>query len=129
MRAIDTNIVVRLVALDDDRQVALAKTVLAEPFIILPSVVLEATWVLSSSYAMPRDEIVDGLSAVFSNPNAVLASPQAIRSALAAFRKDGEFADHLHVALASEVGADVFATFDRKLGNRAASEVEIEMLG
>lgn len=128
MRAIDTNVVVRLVALDDDRQVAIAEALILERFIVLPSVVLETVWVLATSYMMGREDIVDGLVAVFRNPNAVLISPQAIGSALAAFRTGGEFPDHLHVALASDAGAENFATFDRRLSNRVAPNMLIETL-
>lgn len=128
MRAIDTNIVVRLIARDDERQLELAKALLDEPAIVLPSVVLETVWVLATSYAMGREAIVDELTALLANPNMLLTSPLAIRSALTAYRSGGQLPDHLHVALASEVGADVFATFDRKVVNHAATDVIINVL-
>jgi predicted nucleic-acid-binding protein len=128
MRAIDTNIVVRLIARDDERQVGNASALLHEPFILLPSVILESAWVLGTSYAMSRIEIVDSLVALARHPEAIVVSSQAVDAALQAFRIDGELADHLHVALAADAGATRFVTFDRRLTSRAATEVEIETL-
>jgi predicted nucleic-acid-binding protein len=128
MRAVDANIIVRLIVRDDDRQVATATILVEQPFIVLPSVVLEMIWVLASVYALPRRTIVDEVIAIFRNPNAVLMAPDAVRLALAAYRTGGQFPDHLHIALAKEVGASSFATFDRKLRNRAAPELKLETL-
>jgi predicted nucleic-acid-binding protein len=113
VRAIDTNILVRLCILDDEVQVTAAKTLLSEPFLVIPTVVLEAEWVLRSVYTLPPQRIANDLLAVLRHPNALTVSPAAMRAALDELSEKADFADALHAHLAAEAGATLFATFDR----------------
>ena len=114
MRAIDTNILVRLIARDDADQSGIADAILAAgDVVLLPTVLLEAEWVLRSRYALPRDAIASRLSAVCGQDNVTVVSAQAVAMALSAYADKGDFADLLHYALATEVGAAAFATFDQ----------------
>lgn len=114
MKAVDTNILVRLVARDDPEQLRTARQVMAAGgVLLLPTVVLEAEWVLRSRYRLPRRQIAEGLGTLCAQEGVAVASGKAVAAALDAYAEGGDFADHLHFALAAEQGADAFATFDR----------------
>jgi predicted nucleic acid-binding protein len=129
MRAVDTNVVVRLCVLDDPDQTAIAAALIDEPFLLLPTVLLEAEWVLRSFYSYDAVRIANDLSDVASHPNAVTVSPSAVLQALDALRRGADFADMLHIALAVEANATRFATFDRGIAKRlAGTPIAIETL-
>ena len=125
MRALDTNIIVRLVARDDGAQVASAEALLSAPFLILPTVILEAVWVLRTTYALSPSEIVDRLGRVLGNEYAVVQSGRAILWAFRRYCEGADFADMLHIALANEAEAKSFATFDRRMAHADISGLTI----
>ncbi len=128
MRAIDTNILVRLVAQDHTSQLEVAFQLLDEEFLILPTVVLETEWVLRSSYGMDRQAIADELRDVLGHEMAKLVSGNAIYAALEKLEEGADFADALHASLALELGATTFATFDKsaeKLLHKLPIQIEI----
>jgi predicted nucleic-acid-binding protein len=129
VRAVDTNILVRLVARDDHEQARAADGIIAGgEVLVLPSVLLETEWVLRSRYAMPRDEIATRLSAVCGQEGVTVASEGAILAALTAYADAGDFADLLHFALASEAGATAFITFDRGFAGVDQVPLELEII-
>jgi predicted nucleic-acid-binding protein len=131
VRTLDTNVVVRLFVRDDDDQVAIAERLIVEaPFLVLPSVLIEAVWVAKSRYGMPRAAIVTEIAKVLGHENAVVVSPQAARWALDRFEAGADFADMLHYALAEELDATSFATFDKRIKPHqiAGSAVTLERL-
>ena len=128
MRAIDTNILVRLIARDDAEQVAQAEAAVSAPFLLLPTVVMEAEWVLRGRYALPRDRVADGFAIVAGLPQAMVVSAPALADAIARWRVGGDFADHLHQTLAAEADASGFITFDRKLAAAADAPLPVTLL-
>ncbi len=128
MLAIDTNIVVRLIARDDAAQVALAEALVSAPFLLLPTVMLESEWVLRARYVLPRVRIADGFAIIAGLPTATVASAPALAAAIARWRGGGDFADHLHQALAVEHEATGFATFDRKLASGNEPPLPVTLL-
>ncbi len=119
MRAVDTNVLVRLIAADDEAQLKTAHKLLEEPFLILPTVVLEAVWVLSNVYRLPRSMIVDRLTTILGYSLASVVSGEALNWTLVHFLEGADFADMLHVALAADAEASSFATFDKSLASAA----------
>jgi predicted nucleic-acid-binding protein len=129
MRAVDTNIVVRLLARDNDDQLAIAEKLIGEPFLILPTVILEAVWVLQVTYKVSRSELALKLNDLLGNSNAILVSGDALKQAVDDYAIGGDFGDSLHLALAGEADAASFATFDKKLAkSRQQSSIQIETL-
>lgn len=128
MQALDTNILVRLIARDDAEQVARAEAAVAAPFLLLPTVVLETEWVLRARYSLPRHRVADGLAIIAGLPTATIVSAAALAAALARWRDGGDFADHLHQALAAEADAVGFTTFDRKLATDTAAPLPVTPL-
>lgn len=129
MRAVDTNVLVRLIAEDDPVQVAISERLTLEPFIVLPTVVLETVWVLEKTYRMPPGQVSGRVSTLLGNLNAIVVSGGAIEWALARYETGADFADALHIALARDANADRFATFDRGIAKSIAeTPVELETL-
>jgi predicted nucleic-acid-binding protein len=118
VRAIDTNILVRLAGRDDPDQLETAYQLIAEDFLVLPTVVLETEWVLRSSFGMDREEITGELRDVFGLATANFVSGKAIFAALANYETGADFGDALHAFLAAEAGATNFATFDQGVGKQ-----------
>jgi predicted nucleic-acid-binding protein len=119
MIAIDTNVLVRLLANDDPVQSPRAAALFAsEDVYVAKSVLLETEWVLRFSYGLSRAVIGAALDQLASSGSVTLEDPSAIRTAIDAHNAGMDFADALHVA--SGTGADKFVTFDKKLGAQAA---------
>lgn len=127
MTAVDTNILVRLIARDDPEQTAIAKDVIARGnILILPTVLLECEWVLRSRYRLSRQRIAFGLEAVCGSNGVTVASAKAVAATLTRYAKTGDFADLLHLALAQEASATTFVTFDRDVMEPGDSRITVE---
>ena len=57
MRAVDTNVLVRLVTRDDGKQVAAAESFISKGAWVSNLVLIEATWVLAAVYELTHPEI------------------------------------------------------------------------
>jgi predicted nucleic-acid-binding protein len=122
MIAIDTNIIVRLLANDDPDQTARALRLLKEDRVFVAStVILETEWVLRSAYRADRGAIQQSLRKFLALPNVFIENERAVLQALEAHAAGMDFADALHLATAHG-RATRFATFDQSLQRRAASQ-------
>ena len=121
MRSLDTNILVRALVSDHEVQSPKARAIMAEPCLILPTVVLETVWVLASRTSMNAPTIAAVIMALTDMPHIVLADRSAVIWALERFRRGADFPDMLHLALSR--AADSFATFDRSIARYADAEV------
>ena len=118
MRAIDTNIVVRFLTADDEKQAKAARKVIEEGDVfVATTVVLEIEWVLRAGYSFTPAVIADGLRAIGGLPGITLEAPVEVAQALDWLGEGMDFADALHLAKAGHCSA--FVTFDRKLAKRA----------
>lgn len=118
MRAIDTNVIIRVLADDHVEQAERARTVLAgEDVLVLTTVLLETAWVLKSVYRRSEREVADILLQFVGLPSLVLEEPARIARALEATKAGMGFADALHLAGAAE--CDEFLSFDRHCASAA----------
>jgi predicted nucleic-acid-binding protein len=118
MISVDTNVIVRLAANDDDEQVKRAKRMFERaPIFIAVTVLLETEWVLRSAYNVSRDRIAHFLGGIAGLENVHIEARARFERALGAYREGLDFADALHLAAAD--GSDGFATFDETLRARA----------
>ena len=132
VRTLDTNVVVRLFVRDDDDQVAIAERLVEDgSFLLLPSILIEAVWVGKSRYGMRRETIATELAKILGHENAIVVSSTAVAWALDRFGAGADFADMLHFALAEELEATSFATFDKRIKPHQVkgSTVTLERLG
>ena len=118
MRAIDTNIVVRIVTDDDPDQVKKASKALSKGGIFLSlTVCLETEWVLRSAYHMSPNEVADGLTIFAGLETIEVEDPEALIEAIAGLRAGMDFADALHLACAQHCTA--MLSFDTDFAKRA----------
>ena len=125
MIAVDTNVIIRLLTLDDPAQGAQAKQLFASNAIFVPkTVLLEVEWVLRSLYGFQRDRIAAALCGFIALENLDCEDLPCVQRALDWVEQGLDFADALH--LASSLAVRRFATFDDRLRKRAMALGEIE---
>jgi predicted nucleic-acid-binding protein len=118
MRAADTNIVVRVLARDEARQVRQAEAFVAAGAWISHLVLAEAIWVLASTYRLPWPDVADTIEKLLNHREFVLEDPPTVAAALAQFRSHPTlgFSDCLILEIARKAGHLPLGTFDRELG-------------
>ena len=115
MIALDTNVLVRCIVLDDAVQAAIGKRLLQHPggFLLSKTVLLELESVLRAAYRVQRERIHAALMTLCGLPGAEVESALAVAQALADYAAGLDFADALH--LASSPADEGFISFDAKL--------------
>lgn len=127
MIAIDTNVVVRLLVGDHLAQTRQARRLLERHEVaVVTTVLLESEWVLRAGYGFSRGQIAAALRAFLGLPNVNSDAPAVIAHALNAFDDGLDFADALHLALASK--ATDFFTFDRQLAKAAKGGPKVALV-
>ncbi len=119
MIAVDTNVLVRVMANDDTEQARLAAAMLkrSEQVFISKTVLLEVEWVLRSAYKLDSPTILNALREFLDRPNVELEDESAVRHALNWCQQGMDFADAMH--LASAGAGREFLTFDTNLIKKA----------
>ncbi len=117
MRAIDTNVVVRLVVRDDLRQTASAESFVEGGAWVSVLALAEATWVLSTVYRLNSNELAKAIEMLLHHQDLVLQDPEVVAAALELLRAKPalKFSDCLIVHLARKAGHFPLGTFDRNL--------------
>lgn len=114
MLAIDTNVVVRLLAGDHPDQSARARELIERHMVLAPTtVVLESEWVLRGAYGLAKADVLAALRAFAGLPNVTLQEPDRVAAALKWADGGMDFADALHLAAAAD--CEAFVTFDQKM--------------
>jgi predicted nucleic-acid-binding protein len=118
MRAIDTNVVVRLIVRDDDRQTASAEQFIRSGVWLSVLGLVEATWVLETVYHFSSKDLIAAIEMLLHERHLVLEHPDAVEAALELFRAKPSlgFSDCLILNLARKAGHLPLGTFDRNLG-------------
>lgn len=125
MIALDTNVLVRVLAADDPDQLRVALEVMRSGPLWLPkTVLLELEWVLRYSYEVDRARIADMVRKLLGLRQLEVEDRPAVIRALGNYQQGLDFADSLH--LASSHVAEKLVTFDRVFVNRAARITEGE---
>jgi predicted nucleic-acid-binding protein len=117
MRAVDTNLLVRLLARDEPRQAAAAAAFIKSGAWVSHVVLMEATWVLSSVYESGPARIADAITLLLEHEHLVVQDADAVTAALVSFRRKPAlgFADCLILEVARKAGHLPLGTFDRDL--------------
>ena len=123
MIALDTCILARWLMRDDPEQAAKADALLAEPFYLGVSVLVELAWVLRAVAAMDRQQMARAFSGLLGLPTACVQHDAHVRWAIERFATQGDLADLLH--LCNSTDADAFATFDKRLAAQAGANVPV----
>ena len=117
MRAVDTNVLVRLVTRDDPRQVAAAEALVAPGAWVSHVVLVEATWVLTSVYALDAPSLATAVEMLLNHRELTIQDSEVVAAALQQYRKRPavSFSDCLVLELARKAGHLPLGTFDRDL--------------
>jgi predicted nucleic-acid-binding protein len=118
MRAVDTNVLVRLTTRDDERQVALAEAFVRRGAWVSHLVLVEVTWVLATVYELEPTEIAIAIEMFLGHEHLTLQDPETVAAALERYRRkwSPEFSDCLILEVARKAGHLPLGTFDRELG-------------
>jgi len=118
VRAVDTNVLVRLVTRDDAKQVTAAETFIAQGAWVPHLALAEATWVLSSVYDRSAEAIALAIEMLLEHERLTVQDEDVVAAAVAQFRKRPMvgFSDCLLVEVARKAGHGPLGTFDRDLG-------------
>lgn len=131
MIGIDTNVVVRFLAQDDDVQSPIATRFMSRlsrerPGFVSTVVLAEIAWVLSRAYRTSREDIAKAVEGLLRSAELVVENADAAYRALGVYRisRGVEFADALIAQTAALAGATESATLDRQ----AAAEAGMRLL-
>ncbi|MGH8219705.1 MAG: PIN domain-containing protein [Steroidobacteraceae bacterium] len=117
MRAVDTNVLVRLVVRDDPAQVRAAQEFIAGGAWVSHLVLAETAWVLDAVYDRTAQQIGTAVDMLLNHKELALQDAEVVTAALENFRKRPllGFSDCLVVEIARKAGQLPFGTFDRHL--------------
>ena len=120
MIGLDTNVVVRFLAQDDETQSPIATRFIARlsrerPGFISSVVLAEITWVLARAYKASREDIARAVEGLLRSAELIVENTDAAYRALGIYRasQSGEFADALIAQTAALAGASETVTFDQ----------------
>jgi predicted nucleic-acid-binding protein len=117
MRAVDTNVLVRLVTRDDPRQVAAAEAFVARGAWVSHVVLVEAVWVLMSMYKLEAAAVATAVEMLLNHRDLTVQDAEAVAAALEQYRASASvsFSDCLVLEVARKAGHLPLGTFDRDL--------------
>jgi predicted nucleic-acid-binding protein len=118
MRAVDTNVLVRVLARDDPRHVQKADQFVAAGAWISLLALAEAIWVLTTVYERDVAEVAGSIDQLLNHKNLILQDHDVVAAALETFRSRPAlgFTDCLLLEVARKAGHLPLGTFDRNLG-------------
>ena len=124
MRAIDTNVLVRLLVLDDSLQWRAAEAYTARGAWVSHLVLVETIWVLEAVYRRGREQIAAAVEMLLQHEHLTIHEADVVDAALAHFTGRGQvdFSDCLQLEQARRAGHLPLGTFDRPLGRLAGAE-------
>jgi predicted nucleic-acid-binding protein len=124
MRSVDTNVLVRLVTRDDEKQVAAAEAFVERGAWVPQLALAEATWVLSAVYDLDARAIATAVEMLLNHRDLTLEGSEVVASAVEVLRKRPAlgFSDCLMLEAARKAGHLPLGTFDRGLGRLEGAE-------
>lgn len=117
MRAVDTNVVVRLAVGDDAAQTRPAEDFCSGSAWVSHLVLIETAWVLDAVYGRSAEQIATAIEMLLSHEHLALQEAEVVSSALRQFRKRPAtgFSDCLILETARQAGHLPLGTFDPNL--------------
>lgn len=117
MRAVDTNLLVRLVVRDDADQVNAAESFVSKGAWVSHLVLAETIWVLEAVYDRSPAQIASAIERLLNHTALTLQEADVVAQALEHFRSHPSlgFSDCLVLEIARKAGHLPLGTFDRSL--------------
>jgi predicted nucleic-acid-binding protein len=115
MRAVDTNVLVRMLVRDDLEQAKLADTFVRPGAWVSLLVLLETIWVLTVSYRRTPQQLTRTFEVLLDHESLVLQEPEVVRRVVTLSRQSASvgLGDLLILEVARQHGHSLLATFDR----------------
>jgi predicted nucleic-acid-binding protein len=112
--AVDTNVLVRAVVLDDPAQASVAAKILAEAELIAVALpcLCEFVWVLRRVYSFQSSDVADAIRALLAAANVEVNRP-AVEAGLSVLEAGGDFADGVIAYEGNWLGGETFVSFDK----------------
>lgn len=128
MKAVDTNVVVRVITADDPRQNEIARDIVRTGAFITSGVWIETEWVLRSAYRLSRDEISDAFTGLLMTEGIEVGDRNGVWWAIERYRLGADWPDMIHLIDSAELPA--FVTFDQDIPAQAGpyAPLKIEVL-
>ena len=116
MRAVDTNVLVRLITRDDAGQAAAADSFVATGAWVGHLVLAETTWVLSAVYDLAPAAVATAVAMLLNHEHLTIQDAEVVTTALAHYRRHPRinFSDCLVLEIARKAGHLPLGTFDRQ---------------
>src|SRR5580698_1450174 len=86
MRAVDTNVLVRLIARDDSGQAAAAESFIDQGAWVSTLVLAEAIWMLDTVYELAPEDLARAIEMLLNHRDLVLQDEETVAAALELFR-------------------------------------------
>ena len=117
MRAVDTNVLVRLIVRDDADQVRVAEEFVASGAWVSHLVLAETMWVLDAVYERTPEQIATAVDMLLNHQRLTVQDADVVSAAIESFRKRSSlgFSDCLVLEIARKAGNLPLGTFDRDL--------------
>jgi predicted nucleic-acid-binding protein len=111
----DTNVLVRAITGDDEKQSRIAQAQLARAGLVALAipVLCELVWVLSQGYKISSADIAEAIRRLLAGANVVVNRPAA-EAGLTLLDAGGDFADGVIAYEGNWLGAETFVSFDKK---------------
>jgi predicted nucleic-acid-binding protein len=124
MRAIDTNLLVRLIARDDPKQVEAAEAFIAGGAWVSQLVLGETIWVLDAVHERSAAQLAAAIEMLLNHQHLSIQDPDVVGRALDIFRARPAigFSDCLVLEIARKAGHLPLGTFDRQLSRLEGAE-------
>ena len=124
MRAVDTNVLVRLLAGDDARQVRIAEEFVDSGAWVSHLVLAETLWVVESVYRRTPAQLAAALEMLLKHQSLVLQDADTVAAALTHFRRKPAlgFSDCLVLEIARKAGHTPLGTFDKGLARLTGTQ-------
>lgn len=124
MVSVDTNVLIRITAQDNPQQYAASEEFISRNAWVSHVVLVEAIWVLGSSYNRTHADLVQAIEILLSHENLVLQEDDVVRASLALFKANPRlgFSDCMILEIARKAGHVPLGTFDRGLAKLGGAQ-------
>lgn len=130
MKALDTNVLVRFLVRDDERQAQIVYRLFKKAesekdlFYVPMVVILETIWVLASVYQIPRSDILDAISDILYLPILKFENQPALKRFLIDSQgSNADLSDVLIACSAKLAGSETVLSFDKKAATSGVFEL------
>ena len=124
MRAVDTNVLLRVIARDDEKQAIAADAFIAKGAWISHVVLVETIWVLSRVYELGTANIAKVVEMLLHHESLSVQDSSVVAAALERYRERPAlgFSDCLILEIARKSGHLPLGTFDRAFSKQVGAE-------